>query len=286
MLFCRLVLNNDIVEVDYVERQVSRQRLIMDLFHYKGFDIPVDLMLLTGGGPDTFDVISKLHISHLEKYGRLKPNFLVLEVGCGIGRDAIPLTRLLSSGQYLGIDIIAPSINWCNSSIAKKHPNFKFVHFDVKDALHNPGGTIATQDIRIPLADGTVDLIVLQSVFTHLLPKDILHYLKEFRRLLKPSGRVYTTLFIINDDILASARKTNLTQWNLTFEHEVEEGCRINNLEMPTGAVAYTLDSFEQMISESGLRLIQLVGGSWSGYYPEPDGGQDATILALANTVG
>jgi SAM-dependent methyltransferase len=255
-----------------------------EVYHYEGFDIPIKLMQLTGGGPETFDTISKAHIHNLEKFVGLQPDFSVLEIGCGIGRDAIPLTqRLSSAGSYLGVDIIGPSIQWCNQNIARRFPNFKFVHFDVKDQLHNPAGTLQTSTIHIPLKAGTVDLIVLQSVFTHLLRADIVHYLGEFRRLLRPSGRVYTTLFIINDEILAAARATNLTTWNLTFEHVIEAGCRINDPLHPTGAVAYTAEMLDQMLRETDLRLAQpLLRGAWSGYYPEADDGQDVAILELA----
>lgn len=254
------------------------------IFHYEGFDIPVAQVLLTGGGPDTFDVISKQHISNIERFAGLKPDFSVLEIGCGIGRDAIPLTKRLGpTGTYLGIDIIGPSIEWCQKNISKTFPHFEFVHFDVKDQLHNPAGTLSVQDVRIPLESRSVDLIVLQSVFTHLLRADILHYMGEFRRLLKMSGRAYATMFIVNDAILAHARTTNLTPFNLTFRHEVEDGCCINDPLHPTGAVAYTSDALDQMLKESGLLLAQpLLKGAWSGYYPDADDGQDVAILALA----
>ncbi len=75
-----------------------------------------------------------------------------------------------------------------------RNPNFEFVHFDVRDQLHNNEGTKLTSDIVVPLASGTVDRIVLQSVFTHMFPPDIKHYLREFKRVLKPHGLVYATV--------------------------------------------------------------------------------------------
>ncbi len=256
----------------------------LETYHYQNFDIPIKLILLTGGGTDTFDAISKMHIRNIEKFVGLKPDFSVLEIGCGIGRDAIPLTKILSpNGNYLGVDIIRPSIDWCQKNITTRFSNFRFVHFDVKDQLHNPAGTISMQDVHIPLDPGTVDLVILQSVFTHLLQADIQVYMKEFRRILKPSGRVYATMFIINDKILASARATNLTAWSLTFKHEVGDGCRINDPLNPTGAVAYTSEGLDQMLKAAGLRLARpLLKGAWSGYYSDPDDGQDVAIIALA----
>jgi SAM-dependent methyltransferase len=80
-------------------------------FSYSGYEIPIDLMNLTGGGPDTFGAISDQHIEHLRKHVGLYANQRIVEIGCGIGRDAIPLTRILGTeGHYIGIDVTKPSI--------------------------------------------------------------------------------------------------------------------------------------------------------------------------------
>ena len=177
-------------------------------------------MLLTGGGPDTFDSISQWHFSLLDKWIGIDPDHTVLlEIGCGIGRDAIPLSERLIAGKYVGVDIIKPSIEWCTANIATRHPQFSFLHFDVEDQLHNKMGILKTSDVSVPLPDQSVDRIILFSVFTHMFRLDIEHYLREFRRLLKLDGLVYATTFIYDDDILASARKTNLTPFNLRFEY-------------------------------------------------------------------
>lgn len=256
------------------------------VFQYAGFGIPVDLMLLTGGGPETFDAISRQHIHNIERFAGLKPDYSVLEIGCGIGRDAIPLTtRLSEEGTYLGVDIIAPSIDWCRENITSRFPHFSFVHFDVKDQLHNPAGTMSALDVSVPLPSGTVDLIILQSVFTHLLRPEIVHYLHEFRRLLKPAGLVYATMFMFDDAVLASARATDLTAWSLTFDHEVDDGCRINDPETPTGAVAYSAASLDQMLKETGLRLARpLLHGGWSGYHQDAVDGQEVAIIEPAQS--
>lgn len=151
----------------------------------------------------------------------------------------------------------------------------------MKDELHNKGGTISTQDVRVPLPNRSVDRIILQSVFTHMIRLDIEHYLREFRRVLKSSGFVYATMFIYDDAILEKARLTNLTPWNLRFEYQLGDGCRINNPEHPTGAVAYTRKTLKDMMQESGLRLAKpLLKGAWSGFYADPDAGQDVAIFA------
>lgn len=250
---------------------------------FMGYDIPIDLMLMTGGGPASFDEVSSFHISTLKKWIGLDSSHTVLEIGCGIGRDAIPLTQILTDGRYVGIDIIKRSIDWCTGNIATRHSNFSFYHYDVEDELHNGGGTTRTQDITVPMEDASVDRIFLFSVFTHLLQPEIEHYLREFRRVLKPGGLVYATTFIYDDAILTSARETALTPFDLRFEHEISPGCRINDVAHPLGAVAYKQAIWDSMVEKCGLRYVKpMLHGGWSGFYDDAADGQDVALLSIA----
>ena len=76
-----------------------------DIFHFRGYDIPVNLVNKTGGGTDTFEEITDWHIKQVQSYIGIKETDSVMEIGCGIGRDAIPLTRILKQGHYVGTDI-------------------------------------------------------------------------------------------------------------------------------------------------------------------------------------
>jgi SAM-dependent methyltransferase len=252
-----------------------------ETFRFHEFDIPVPLLNMTGGGVDTFEIISRQHIASLRKLIGLTWDDHILEIGCGIGRDAIPLTKILStSADYLGIDIIKPSIEFCQANISARYPNFRFVHFDVDDKLHNPTGTTKMTDFVLPVADGSIDKVFGWSVFTHMWESDIRHYLAEFRRVLKPGGKALLTCFIITPQVLAKARETNLTQYNLRFEHQWHEDCFVNDLDFPLGAIGYSPEAFKSMVADSGLSMDRdFVRGAWSGYYPDPEDGQDALVL-------
>lgn len=256
------------------------------MFEFRGYNIPIDLLNMTGGGTDSFESISDGHIYLLREMLRLDSKHNVLEIGCGIGRDAIPLTKVLSDqSRYLGIDIIERSINWCNENINAKYSNFKFVHFDIKDQLHNPHGTRTLDEFEIPCASDSIDRIILWSVFTHMAEHDISFYLKEFRRVLKPGGLVFATFFIINDEIAESARATNRTIFDLRFEHLYADGCFINDPVHPMGAVAYTVPKVRQIVEASELKFrYPILFGSWSGLFPSSatDAGQDALVLYKA----
>ncbi|MER8570072.1 MULTISPECIES: class I SAM-dependent methyltransferase [unclassified Mesorhizobium] len=251
-----------------------------EIFNYKGFSIPIELAHMTGGAEDTFDHISKEHMRQADEYVGIAPDNSIVEIGCGIGRDAIPLTeRLAANGRYLGIDVVKPMIDWCQQAITSKHPNFKFVHFDVAEKWYNPNGTELLQQCQIPVPDSSVDVIILHSVFTHMMRRDIAHYLDEFARILKPSGRVLATFFIINGDIL----KNQGPKSYITFYHSVGDGCHVHELEKPTHAVAYEEATVAAMVADANLRMAgSPIWGAWSGRRSNPGAGQDAIILELA----
>lgn len=257
----------------------------VNTYHFKGYNIPIRLMLMTGGGPETFDTISDNHNKLLHKKLGIEPQHNILEIGCGIGRDAIPLSYQVTEGSYLGIDIIGDSIEWCKHEIGARNPNFQFLHFNVEDKLHNVGGVTKTTDIILPIPDRSIDRIFLFSVFTHLYQSDIEHYLREFRRVLKPGGIVLATTFIYDNNILKKARETNRTAYNLRFEHQLDDGCRINDVDQPLGAIAFTQDRWDKMIKATGMKYAHpILFGGWSGFFDTYEDGQDVLILEAAGS--
>ena len=211
-------------------------------FEFEGFVIPEDLAVLTGGGRDTWESISRAHMAAYDRYSPVRAGENVLEVGCGVGRDAIPLVKVLGpKGSYVGLDIIRPSIIWCQENITPRHPNAVFGHLDIRSEFYNPSGTLSALEVRIPIEDGRIDLIILQSVFTHMFEDDIVHYLSEFRRVLHPDGLVFATFFIVDEE---SLRLTTARGDALTFQHRWGKGCRISDLQNPGGAVGQKPPTF------------------------------------------
>lgn len=249
-------------------------------FSYKGYNLPIALIIKTGAGPTVFEQIAHGHRLALQKWVGIEPHHNILEFGCGIGRDAIWLSHELTTGSYVGIDIIEESINWCRDNIQKDRPNFSFHHFNVADNLHNPTGTQSVGDFNFPVADNSIDRIFAFSVFTHMYADQIAHYLNECGRVLRPGGRAYLTIFLYDDQILRSAAVHANTPFDLKFETEIEPGCRVNNPAEPLGAIAFTWDRIQSLIKSSGLKLMrQPLNGAWSGFHSSPDDGQDVLLL-------
>jgi SAM-dependent methyltransferase len=70
------------------------------------------------------------------------------------------------------------------------------VLLDLQNDRYNPEGASIDDDFRFPLATGEFDIIYLFSVFTHMIAEDIKIYLREFERLLRPTGKIFLTAFI------------------------------------------------------------------------------------------
>lgn len=252
---------------------------------FRGFRIPHHLVTLTGAGPETLEGIGKNHIEHYRKHVGLSADMHIVEVGCGIGRDAFQLIDILSDeGRYLGIDVTRDSIVWCQRNITPRHPNFTFHHANAFNELYNPFGTPSARPPKLPVPDGSVDRIVLASVFTHLLADEVLAYLEEFRRVLRPGGLVYASFFLYSAEALQAAATKGNTGWRATFEHAYGGGVYGNDPFYPRGAVAYSDEAMRRLIDKSGLRLVRpYLKGWWSGLHgDQAEDGQDAAILALA----
>jgi SAM-dependent methyltransferase len=147
-----------------------------ELLEFKGFRIPEHLIALTGAGSDTFDGIGGAHIAHFKKFVGLSPDMAILDMGCGVGRDAFQLFDFLSpKGRYIGVDVTRDSIEWCRRNITPRLSNYAFLQFDAFSELYNPFGRQTSIDFAIPVPNGSIDRIVLTSVFTHMLKDEVLH---------------------------------------------------------------------------------------------------------------
>jgi SAM-dependent methyltransferase len=117
----------------------------------------------------------------------------ILDIGCGNGQLAIPLTT--RDVRYIGVEPIAACVEFCRRVFAP-WPNFRFVHVDLKNECYNPDGTINPLEFAFPVEDRSVDTILFASVFTHLGTLEVCkRYLDEALRVLKPGGRIGCSWF-------------------------------------------------------------------------------------------
>lgn len=144
----------------------SYPRLIRELKRRYSF---ADAMRRGVGGE--FEATGALESELLVQYGLQKDDY-VIDVGCGSGRLAKPLSGYLA-GKYLGIDIVAEMVDYARRLVQR--PDWRFE---------------VAAGLSIPEDDGKADMVCFFSVFTHLLHEQTFIYLREAKRVLKPEGKV------------------------------------------------------------------------------------------------
>jgi cyclopropane fatty-acyl-phospholipid synthase-like methyltransferase len=209
----------------------------------------------------------------------MKPGSKVIDLGSGLGRLARPLVDYLKDGgSYAGYDIVIPAVQWCRKSYAA-HSNFAFHVIPTQDTTNH----YAAMDPRFqkilggenihngPVnpdhifheADASVDQVFSFSVFTHLFEQQVVEYLKETYRVLKPGACSYHTTFLVDARSQAAIHEGRATH---RFPFEKPAGTFFDSEEFPLNTVGYAtrkaLDLYVQAgFSRENLRIIL---GSWS----------------------
>lgn len=193
--------------------------------------------------------------------GGLQPGDRVLDVGCGVGRMALPLVDYLDGGSYAGFDTGREMVGWCRRKISARHPNFEFSWAPVYNAKYNPFGRLAASEYRFPYEDASFDFAFATSVFTHLLRADADHYLAEIARVLRPGGTCLSTWFLLTP---AAEREAAAGNTMLPFRHRIEEGLT-TDLNCPEEAVAYREPEVRAQFVKAGLAIREPVHhGLWA----------------------
>jgi SAM-dependent methyltransferase len=121
----------------------------------------------------------------------------VLEIGCGPGRTPIGLlARSYPLASFHGVDIDQKAVRWCERFISSRDARFRFHTLDAKHERYNPDGKPMTREFALPFQSGSFDIIYLHSVFAAMAEEDVRIFSREFRRLLRPDGRVFLTAFV------------------------------------------------------------------------------------------
>lgn len=214
-------------------------------------------------GLGDFTAIGLEFLRHFIGIGGLEPNERVLDVGCGIGRMAIPLTRYLGAeGSYEGFDIVAEGIEWCQTQITPRFPRFRFTVADVYNGLYRPDGRFQARDYVFPYPAESFDFVFLTSVFTHMLPADVDNYVRQIARVLRPGGRCLMTCFLLNDEVrqLVARGKSSLPM------REQKEGYSTIDRGTPEYDIALPQPYVASLLESAGLIVAPPIHyGKWCG---------------------
>ena len=201
------------------------------------------------------------NFKELLSYTRITPSHRVLDYGCGLARLAIPMSGYLAGpdSYYCGVDTDQSCIDR-NRRVFGKLKNFRFEHVNLYSKMYNRKGhsirTLAGRDFGSPF-----NLVFLFSVFTHILPDDFDFLLEFLKSQLEPAGEIFSTFFILNDKTQAAI---NAGKAHRNFATELG-GARIDNPDVPEGAVAYYEHDVIERFRRAGFSDIQIHYGKWRG---------------------
>ncbi len=208
-------------------------------------------MKLAVGGE--FEAIGILELETLKYFG-LKEDSYVIDIGCGSGRLAKPLSQYLK-GKYLGIDIVPELISYARQIVGK--PDWRF---EVAEGL------------SIPEKDGTGDFVCFFSVFTHLLHEQSYVYLQEAKRVLKPQGKIVFSFLDFNVP----------SHWNV-FK------CNINDLQFNSHPLNmfFCKDAIQIWAEHLGLE-VQIIQDGDKPFIPlsEPVAFESGAVMEKVGTIG
>lgn len=222
--------------------------------------IPPKGMIFTGSGD--FEKSGNDLVKLCIEYANLKPNSSILDIGCGIGRLAIPLTLFLNeNGKYEGFDVVAEGIDWCKEKVSSKYPNFNFIHTPLRNDLYNLDVHDQAAHFVFPYPDNTFDTVVLTSVFTHMQPAEVQNYLKEIKRVLKPGGHCLSTFFILEENT-PEILKRNPHLMQFRFEYDTYY---LHDNKVKDANIAFKSFAVKNMAEKAALMIKLLNHGWWKG---------------------
>lgn len=211
-------------------------------------------------GIETFKRNAQEFFDYYVNLCELNPDESILDVGSGIGRKTFLLTEYLNkNGSYDGFDIARAGIDWCAQRY-KKHKNFRFKFVDIFNKHYNPTGKIRASEFTFPYPSESFDLVVLNSVFTHMLLLDMDHYLSEIRRVLKRGGRCLLSYFLLNEEsfnLIKSGKST--------IDFQEFGDCWVADKNTPEIATGYDQAIVFKLIERHGFKVKSINYGSWCG---------------------
>ncbi len=219
-------------------------------------------------GDGDYVAIGAEFLGHITAVGGLRPGHSVLDIGCGLGRVALPLSRYLEpTTPYLGLDVVPENIAWCTKAITSAFGNFHFAHLDVHHPLYHPAGTKSMADAALPLPDRSIDFAMMISVFTHLNAEMASRYLPLVSRCLSPGGRLFATFFLINN----RSREAAQTNPRYPFDLSTPGPVYLQHDDDMLAATAFEEDWLVSTAGAVGLKLIARQEGHWISPAPMDD---------------
>lgn len=131
-----------------------------------------------GVGGGDYDVMGEIELDVLRGEGLL-PSSTLLDFGCGNGRLAVHAVPHLDGGSYIGTDIAPTFLQAARHRIEA-----------ARGASSCTVRLLQQHGEQFDVADRSIDMLCAFSVFTHMEAEDMYRYLVQFKRIIRPGGKV------------------------------------------------------------------------------------------------
>lgn len=202
------------------------------------------------------------YLEYLESLANLTPASRLFDIGSGLGRKTWPLIDYFVHGTYLGVEPRQEAAEWCQNNLTTRDKKLQFQHLDVRNGYYTPHSPNDAAGVALPAENDSYDVVTANSVFTHMLPVEISHYLDECTRILVPGGRLFCTFFL--HPTHPSALGPTVRSARYTFDHQ-REGYRVQHADCDEHVVSYREQDVRDMLRRAGIRLRDIRWGSWRG---------------------
>jgi len=132
--------------------------------------------------------IGKLQFDFMVRQG-LKPNHVLMDIGCGSLRGGVHFIEYLDKGNYLGID---KNESWVNAGLDNELPQQMFYRKQPE--------FVFSENFEFSKFSKIPNFAIAQSLFTHLDQGDIELCLKRLREFVNKGFRFYATFFETNTE--------------------------------------------------------------------------------------
>jgi SAM-dependent methyltransferase len=198
---------------------------------------------------------------------QISPNSAMLDIGSGIGRKTVPLLDFFTpQALYVGIDLNPVGVGWCLRHVTKINQRFMFFSVDLYNKFYAPNGAIKPRDLVLPFPDDSFDVVALWSVFTHMYPTDIDHYISEISRVLKPGGKLTASFYLMNDQ---AQERIDAGEASQKITHKGDQYWTTNP-NIPEDLIAVGDDWLRDVLVRHGMEVSSMLYGEWSGNAVDP----------------
>ena len=134
---------------------------------------------------DMWDEMGRLQFEFTKSRG-LRPDHKMLDLGCGALRGGVEFVAYLDPGNYYGLDI--------NQSLLDAGYDIELAKLGLQDRMPR-GNLICRDDFDAASLGVSFDIVIAQSVFTHVPLEDVARALRATAPVVKPGGVFYATFF-------------------------------------------------------------------------------------------